>query len=301
MDETRRQPAKAKGRLTFTRAGTLGALTVPGGTLVESAPIGGVVYRMVTDANTDIPDGSSSALVAATAQAAGAAYNLGDGYYSVLPVAVPGITQVGNGAGWITTPGEDLETDAALRARLKLKWRQQGGVGTEAYYRSVVTDVLAANLDDIFFDLSAPRGPGTADIYIVMPSGIPSAPEIAAVNAHIADGNHGLGDDVLAVAIPGLNVTINVTVTAKATATVAEKTALAAGVENLLRAAFRENTLYPDVPRVGPFQRVSRSALGTAIHENFPLALAVDWTSPAADPQPAMQLPVLLSLTVTVP
>jgi len=230
----------------------------------------------------------------------GAAYNLGDGYYNVLETPVGGITQVSNTAGWTTTAGEDTETDAALRARLKLKWRKQGGVGTEAYYRSVVTDILVCNLEDIFFDLADPRGAGTADIYIVMPSGIPSVAEINAVNAHIGEGNHGLGDDVLAKAIPALNVTLDLTLTALATATPAEKAQLDLDAETLLRAVFRESAAYPELTRVAPFARVSRSALGMMLHEKFPLIAAVDWTSPAADPIPGMQLPVITALTITV-
>jgi uncharacterized phage protein gp47/JayE len=299
LDDTRKPAAKAVGSLTFRRDGTTGDLTIPAGTLVESPPIEGVVYRMVTTAAATILEGSTSALVAAKAEQAGAAWNLGDGYYSLLPTPVPGITAVANEAGWLTSPGRDLESDADFRERLRLKWRRQSGWHTADTYRSLISDVAGIDPGDVYFDLSAPRGPGSADAYILTSAGIPSQALVDTADAHInADGNHGLGDDLSVRAMPALPVAIDVTVTADATA--AERAQLQIGVEDLLRAAFRESAAYPDLPRVAPFERVSRSALAGHIHEAFPLVEAVDWTAPAADPQPGLELPVLGTLTVTV-
>ena len=69
----------------------------------------------------------------------------------------------------------------------------------------------------------------------------------------------------------------------------------------LIRAAFRESAAYPDVARVAPLRRVSRSALASEIHDEFGSKVeAVDWTAPVADPEPQIQLPVINTLTVTV-
>jgi uncharacterized phage protein gp47/JayE len=301
LDETRKPAAKAVGSLTFRRDGTTGDLTIPAGTLVESPPIEGVVYRMVTTAAVTILEGSTSALVAAEAEQAGAAWNLGDGYYSLLPTPVPGITAVANEAGWLTSPGRDTETDADFRERLRLKWRRQSGWHTADTYRSLISDVVGIDPGDVYFDLSAPRGPGSADAYLLTGAGIPSQALVDTADAHInAGGNHGLGDDLSVRAMSALPVAIDVTVTADADATAADKAQLATDVEDLLRAAFRESAAYPDVPRVAPFERVSRSALAGHVHEEFPLVEAVDWAAPAADPQPGLELPVLGTLTVTV-
>ena len=67
-----------------------------------------------------------------------------------------------------------------------------------------------------------------------------------------------------------------VTITADAEATAAERAQLAGDVEALLRAAFRESADYPDVPRVAPFERVSRSALAGQNHDTWDLVEAVD-------------------------
>jgi uncharacterized phage protein gp47/JayE len=256
---------------------------------------------MVTSEAGLIAEGSTSALVAAEAEQAGAAWNLGDGYYSLLPTPVPGITAVANEAGWLTSPGRDLESDADFRMRLRLKWRRQSGWHTADTYRSLISDVAGIDPGDVYFDLSAPRGPGSADAYLLTSAGIPSQALVDAADAHInADGNHGLGDDLRVKAMPALVVNVDVAVTADAEATAADKAQLATDVEDLLRAAFRESAAYPDVPRVAPFERVSRSALAGHIHEAFALVEAVDWAAPAADPQPGLELPVLGTLTVTV-
>lgn len=113
--------------------------------------------------------------------------------------------------------------------------------------------------------------------------------------------NHGLGDDLLVKAMPALNVDIDVTITADPNLTAGDKTQLGTDVENLLRAAFRESATYPNVARVAPFERVSRSALAGEIHEDFGSKVeAVDWTAPVADPAPLMELPVINSIVVGV-
>lgn len=294
MDDARKPASKAVGNITFFRAGSAGALAIPSGTVVESPPIAGVVLAVVTTVAGSIPDGFTSAKVAAEAVNEGAAYNLGDGFYSVLPVAVPGVTQVSNEADWLTTPGADIETDADLQTRLRLKWRKQSSFHWTDTYRSIVADLLAIDPDDIFFDETAPRGPGSADIFFITSAGLPSAALVQQADDEInLNKNHGLGDDVLVKAMPALNVDIEITVTAEANASAADKTQLASDVENLLRAAFRENSAHPDVPRVAPFGRVSRSELGGEIHDAFSNAEAVDWIQPAADPLPVLELPVI--------
>ena len=299
MDEARLPATRARGSLTFTREGTTGALPIPAGTIVESPAIDGVVYRLVTDAAAEIPAGVASALVQATAEQAGQAYNLGDGYYSILPVAVPGVTAVANEADWLESPGADTETDAALRERLRLKWKRLSGWYTADTYRFLIAEATGIDPLLIHFDLTAPRGAGSADAYFYTEAGIPSPALVAQADAYInAEGRHGLGDDLVVKAMPALPVAVDVTVTADAEAIQAEQEQLQSDVATLLRAAFRESTAYPDVPRTAPFERVSRSALAGHVHAEFPLAVAVDWTAPATDPEPGLELPVLQRATL---
>jgi uncharacterized phage protein gp47/JayE len=297
QDVTRKPAQALTGLITFFRTGTIGDLEVPLGTVVETPPIGedGTVYRVVTTEAGTIPDGESNARVQVAAEAAGAAYNLGEGFYSVLASPVAGINQVKNEADYILLPGADIETDAALQERLQLLWRRQSGWHTGDTYRSLISDVIGIDPANIFFDTAAPRGPGSADAYILTDFGIPDAALVQAADDHInVEGNHGLGDDLQVKAMPALLVAIDVQIEGDGDLTQAERDQLAADVADLLRAAFRESAAYPDVPRVAPFQRVARSALGGAIHEAFGASVvAVDWVSPAADPDPAMALPVI--------
>ena len=155
--------------------------------------------------------------------------------------------------------------------------------------------MVAVDPDDIFFDTAAPRGPGSADAYVVTASGIPDAALVQTADDYInVSGNHGLGDDLRVKAIPALPVPIDVTITAAASLTAAERTQLQADAQNLIRAVFRESATYPTLPRVTPFQRLARSALATDIHEQFGQdVVSVDFAAPVADPVPAMQLPVI--------
>ncbi|MDH5751559.1 MAG: baseplate J/gp47 family protein [Deltaproteobacteria bacterium] len=302
-DEVRTPASKAAGLLTFYRDGTTGILTIPGGTVVETAPLDGVVYRMIVDADTDIPDGQSSVQATCTAEAEGQAYNLGDGYYQVLPVAVPGVTQVANEAGWLTTPGRDLETDEEMQVRVPNKWLTQSGQAVDNFYRTHIVDAVPSLKFDNIWILKdpPPRGAGSANAYLLTDTGIPSQSVIDAAHAYVNDaGYHGLGDDVWVLAMPTLAVDIDVTITANASLDATEMAALQANVENMLRAIFRDSTAYPEYSRVAPNERVSRSAIAGWLHDEFIDIEAVTWTTPAADPEPGMEVPVINTLSVTV-
>lgn len=299
MDDARKAATKAVGNLTFYRAGTTGDLVIAAGTVVESPPIDGVTYQMATLADGTIPDGSSSAQIAAEAADVGAAYNLGDGYYCVLPTPVPGVTAVANESGWLTSPGTDTESDTDLRARLLLKWGRLSGWHTEDTYKSLISDVAGIEPGDVYFDLSAPRGAGSADAYILTSAGIPSQALVDTANSYINDdGYHGLGDDLQVKAMPALDVPIDVAIIAADTASAADKTQLANDAEDLIKAAFRQSAAYASVPRVAPFARLALSELAAQLHDNLSLVASVSFTAPAADVVPAMELPVIPAATL---
>jgi hypothetical protein len=114
---------------------------------------------MVTTAAAIILEGSTSALVAAETEQAGAAWNLGDGCCSLLRDAVPGITAVANEAGWLTSPSRDTESDADFRERLRLKWWRQSGWHTAYTSRSLISDVTGIDPGEVYFDLSGCAAP----------------------------------------------------------------------------------------------------------------------------------------------
>ena len=304
-DEARLPATKALGVITFSRAGITGALAIPVGTVVQSPPIAGVVYRMVTSLAASIPDGASSVLVPVQAELEGAAYNLGDGYYNILATPVPGVTAVTNAIGWLTTPGRDLEGDDSLRKRCPLKLRRLTGWHTEDTYRSLIAERLAINPDNIWFNNNAPRGPATANAYFLLDVGTPTQAMADNATAHLMpSGYHGLGDDVLVSPLPPKPIDLALTITAVVGTTQAQKDALRLKAEDIIRAAFRESAAYPSVHRVAPYQAVSLYYLGVAIwdltSEPVRIIQSMAWTTPAGDVAVGMERPTIQTLTVTV-
>lgn len=136
----------------------------------------------------------------------------------------------------------------------------------------MISGLAGLNTDRIFFEHDAPRGPGTANVYLLLDSGIASQPFIDMVNDYVmAQGNHGHGDDVLCLPLPETRHDLTVTVHLYAASHLtAEQTATLMGnAGNLVRAAFRENTDY-DVQKTWPFSRFSMSRLGEELHDTFP-------------------------------
>lgn len=281
---SRKPASKAVGLITFFREQSVGDLPVPTGTIVSSVEIDGIVYQVSTTADGTILDGELSAQIPVIAEAVGEAYNLQAGYYSILSTPVPGITQVQNEDDWLTQPGADLESDDSLRERTRNAILEQSSMHTDAAYRSIISGFSGVDPDDIYFDHTAPRGPFTANAYILLDVGEPSQAFIDALNYHIVDeGNHGHNDDLLCFAMPGLNTTVDVEVTPVANLTAADKTQLQSDVKNVILAAFRGSSGYPDVTRTKPFTQFSISNLGRDIHRELQHVYSLKWNAPTAD------------------
>ena len=313
VDVTRKGAVAALGSLTFSRnPGTAGAVVIPAGTVVESPAINGTTYRLTTLAAAVIPDGQDSALVVVQAESTGAAYNLGPGYYSILPKPVPGVASVSNADGWLTTEGADEESDEALRLRSRNQFAAVGQYHHDAAYRAMIAAFAGIRVDYIFFEKDAPRGPGTANAHIMTESGVPPQDLVEAINTFIqTSGNHGHGDDLRCMAITTTPVDLRVTVYPPVGMDAARAEALRLGVENRVRCAFRENTDFT-LTRVLPLTRFSFSTLSQELHAQLPDLRSVEFTRPAAageavenefvwvDIVPARALPVLASLEVVL-
>lgn len=113
-----------------------------------------------------------------TAEHAGSEYNISPGTVVRLTRVIPGFDSVSVGAGWITTLGQDIETDDAYRARIKDRWRSQSLGDTKEvykYYAESVDGVRAAKI------IRTPRGPGSTDVVVAAVNGIPGSELITAV------------------------------------------------------------------------------------------------------------------------
>lgn len=299
VDLTRNPAVKAEGLLVFTRADASGSLTIPAGTRVESPAINGVIHAVITTADALIPEGQLESSVGVQAVEAGTTANLGPGYYSVLADAVSGITSVTNREDWLTTPGADKEDDEALRLRARNQFAAVGQYHHDAGYRAVVTAFSGIRADYVFFEKDGPRGPGTANGYIMIESGIPPAELVDSINTHVREsGNHGHGDDMRFFAMPSAPVALTVKVYPQLSCSAERREALRTDIENAVRSAFRENQDVP-VTRTLPRSRFSLSLLDRELHELYPDLRSIEFNR-AEDIVSGLSLPVLSSLTVTL-
>lgn len=296
----RKDATHAAGKITFTKSTPDSSITIPAGTLIQTERINGVIYAVVTGDQVIIPAGTASALIDVTATDSGAAFNLAPGYYQILPKAIDGIASVRNGDDWLTTPGADRESDDELKDRCRNQFNLAGSYHTDAVYRSLIAAQAGLTIDRIFFLHDAPRGPGTANAYLLLDTGVISQPYVDSVNQYITDqGHHGHGDDMQCFAMPETRHDLAVTVYVKnlSNLTADDSAALTSGVENLIRCAFRENSNY-DVLRVWPYSRFSFSQLGREIHRTFTLTESVEFS--LNDIKSELAIPRLSSLTIEV-
>ena len=294
-----RKPAtKAAGVVRFTRSNTALAITVPAGTVVETPSINGVVYRLITQQDATFVGSNATLDVSTQAEAVGAAYNLAAGYYNILPDPITGVTAVANPADWITQPGTDIETDAALRARIRNQFGTASSFHTDSVYRALIGQFAGVDVDAIWFEHNAPRGPGTANAYVLFDFAAPVSQYLTQINQYITDdGHHGHGDDLIVYQMPEQTRTLTVTVYCEKFLTSAEQSALQAGVTDFVNAAFRENKAYTPTLTY-PYSRFSFSKLGDELHSQFAGIHSVVFS--LGDIVTGKWIPRLTSLTVTV-
>ncbi|EHX2262845.1 baseplate J/gp47 family protein [Salmonella enterica] len=297
---TRKDATRATGNITFIKASPDTSVTVPAGTVIQTERINGVIYAVKTTQQVVIPAGTAQAQVSATATDSGTAFNLAPGYYQILPEAVDGIAAVRNDDNWLTTPGADQESDDELKDRCRNQFNLAGSYHTDAVYRSLIAAQAGLSIDRIFFQHDAPRGPGTANAFLLLDTGVISQPYLDRVNQYITDqGHHGHGDDIRCFALPETRHDLAVTVYVKNLANISadDAAALQSGVENLIRCAFRENSNY-DVTRTWPYSRFSFSQLGRELHDAFTLVDSVTFS--LTDILSELNIPRLNTLSVEV-
>lgn len=298
VNVTPKPASAAVGVLRFTKASAAAAVTVRAGTQVQTERINGVIYALLVSADTPIPSGEISGLVPVVAAVPGSGYNLAPGYFRIMPVAVGGIAGVVNDEDWLIVPGADEESDDELRDRVRNQFNLVGNYHSDAVYRSMIAGVVGLSVDRIFFVHDAPRGPGTANAYLLLDSGETSQPFIDAVNDYItSQGHHGHGDDLQCFAMPETQHDLAVTlyVASRENLSAEEQAELRAGVSNMIRCAFRENANY-SVKKVWPYARFSFSTLGKEIHKTFPLIDSLEFS--LGDIRSDLSVPRLNSLIV---
>ena len=295
-----KQATKAEGVIQFTKESDITELTIKAGTVVQTERINDVIFRLVVTVDTAIPKGVLTALVPVVAENAGADYNLAAGYYRILPESIAGIRNVENKDDWLTTPGSDRETNEELRERYRTQFSSVGQHHIDSVYKGMIAQVAGLSVDRIYFKHDAPRGPGTANAYLLLDTGVISQPFIDKVNHYVqTKGNHGHGDDLICFAMPETQHVISCGVYFRPSQAIGEtrKTEIVQAVENMIRCAFRENNNYT-VTKNYPFSRFSWSKLGEEIHDRFNEIDSIVWGQ--ADIKSELSIPRISSLTVSV-
>ncbi|HDL6875508.1 TPA: baseplate J/gp47 family protein [Yersinia enterocolitica] len=297
----RRKPATAaQGMIRFYKTDIQQDVVIPAGTLIQTERINSKIYSVVVSVETMIAAGAASGLVPVKAAEVGGAFNLAPGYYRILPQAVPGIERAQSEGDWLTVPGADKESDDDFRDRCRNQFNLVGNYHTDAVYRSMIAGVVGLSIDRIYFLHDAPRGPGTANAYLLLDSGEISQPFIDAVNDHItSQGHHGHGDDMQCMPLPESQHDLRVTlyISNKQNLTADELAGLESGCENLIRCAFRQNSTYK-VLKTWPYSRFSFSNLGRELHKTFSLIESLSFS--LTDIVSELSVPRLNSLTVVI-
>lgn len=274
-----KEATKSQGVIEFTKQSAVTPVTIKKGTVIQTERINDTIFRVVVTEDTFIPQGILAALVPVEAELAGSSYNLAGGYYRILPEAVQGITSVVNKNDWLTVPGADKETDEELRQRYKVQFNSVGQHHIDSVYKSMIARVAGLSVDRIYFKHNAPRGPGSANAYLLLDTGIVSQPFIDTVNDYITNlGNHGHGDDLVCFAMPETHHTITCKVYFAPNQGIqdTQKQLILKQVEQMIRCAWRENNNF-DVHKTYPFSRFSWSRLGEEIHKQIPSIKSLVW------------------------
>lgn len=272
VDLTRKPAQTTRGLVNFVKANPSEAVTIPADIWVTTERINGTIYRLKPLQAVVSPAGEAVARVVCEAEFAGAAWNLAPGYYNQLSEPVTGILSARNDdREWITTQGADAEGNDALGLRIQNQFSAVGRYHIDAIYRSMLASVAGIRADHIFFEHEAPRGPGTANAYILLEVGATPASLIDQLNDYVGrQGNHGHGDDLFVMSIPETQHSLTLSLWPQPNLSAEQQAALKAGAENLVKAAFRQSADYPSVTRTWPRSRFSLSQLGRELHSQFP-------------------------------
>lgn len=287
---------KSVGVIHFTKESDLTDLTIKQGTLVQTERINDVIYRLIVSEDTLIPKGTLTAPVPVIAENAGANYNLASGYYRILTEHINGVKSVENKEDWLIEPGADQETDEELRQRYRTQFSSVGQHHIDSVYKGIIAKVAGLSVDRIYFQHEAPRGPGTANAYLLLDTGVISQPFVDKVNHHVqTEGYHGHGDDLMCFAMPETKHRISCKLYLNNSITANRKAEILTAVENMIRCAFRENNNY-QVTKTYPFTLFSWSKLGEEIHQTFTEIQSITWGQ--TDIKSELSIPRIETLTL---
>lgn len=295
---TRKEASKAIGIVIFEREVTAPEILLPKGFTISTERINGEIYSLVTLEEITLPAGAVSVTIECQAQKTGSAYNLGAGYYQIPQIPLPGLIRVYNPDGWLTTPGADEESNEDARERYRTAFQAVSGWFIDDKYKILMAEFGGVKADQIYIEHGAPRGPGSANAYLLLDSGIPSEPFLEAINKAVRDdGYHGLGDDMLAMDLPELPQDITLEILPLPNLSESQKASLMTNIEQFVRCAFRENQAYNDVTLTWPQSLFSYSTLNQELRNEFTDIESI--YTPNRDFRTGLEIARIASLTIT--
>lgn len=292
----RKKATLAEGEILFTKANKNQSVIIPAGTVISSPEINGVTYQLQTSREYSMPAGVEAARIPVVAVGTGENYNLAAGYYRYLIEQIDGIT-VTNDDNWLISPGANVESDDDLRDRTKNQYNFVGHYHTDAVYRGIVTTITGISTKQVYFVHDAPRGAGTANLYLLLNDGVDSKYFIDKVNNFImGQGYRGHGDDLRCFAMPDKKIDINVKLYFEREQQPSDINQYVLNVEHFIRCAFRQNNNY-NVTQVNAYSRFSISKLNEELHEHFSELHSIVFDT--GDIVSGLEVPRLRNLTIT--
>ncbi len=293
----RKAAVKTQGYVTFTKKQLDDVVEVKAGTVIQTDNTLGDIYKVVVLEDSVIPAGTENLAILCEADTAGAAHNIGAGYYYVLAEPNSSIASVSNVGEWITQTGADEESDDEYALRIRNQSLNVGNFHIDAVYRAAIASFAGVKTDQLFFEHNAPRGAGTANCHVMVDIGETPQALIDSINDYITvQGYHGHGDDMQAFAIANTQHQLSLEFYHQANLSDDEIAQLAADIEAMVRAAFRESSNYESITRTYPLSVFSFSLLSSEIHKQLPQLRSIRWG--VADISSAIALPRIESLTI---
>lgn len=195
------------GNVTLTCSAAAGPYAIGPGALVVTD---GTRRWRSTNATTLTISSGGTLSVEVRAEAPGSSSNISGTLLSSAPLApaLAGVT-VSAIPSWITTAAVDAETDAALRARCRLRWSTLGrGANLSAYqYNTLSANVAGITRVQV---LSGP-GNGEVTVYVAQASGTATGGQVAAVQSAL-DVVKPVTDTALVVAATPVVIAVTATV-----------------------------------------------------------------------------------------
>ena len=195
-----RRKAGTKAAVSITVTGVDGT-NIPAGTRMLAAD--GLMF--VTDEDATVSGGEAT--ISATAEKAGAQYNIAAGKITYLFTNIEGISSITNNAAAVG--GSDDESDEALRNRILMRLQMPATSGNAYHYRLWAMEVDGVGAAKV---LPLWNGAGTVKVVLASPDmGAVSADIITAVQSHI-EACRPIGADVTVVSATAKNINVSVTV-----------------------------------------------------------------------------------------